>query len=151
NQRFAVEASTPARSAGRDSRTGPQAATADLLESEIESLPADNRLAGGGPLQVFIAEASRIPHILREIGRLGEISYRAVGEGTGHSLDLDRFDRTYLHLFSWNPRQKQIAGAYRIGRTDRIVAADGVHGLYTRTLFRYDERLFATLPPALEL
>jgi putative hemolysin len=134
-----------------DFRTGPLLATTDLLGSEIESLPADNRLAGGGPFQVFIAEASRIPYTLREIGRLREITYRAVGEGTGHSLDLDRFDRTYLHLFSWNTRQKQIVGAYRIGRTDRIVEAEGVHGLYTRTLFRYDDRLFAGLPPALEL
>jgi putative hemolysin len=56
-----------------------------------------------------------------------------------------------LHLFSWDRKRKQIVGAYRIGRTDRIIAAEGVHGLYTRTLFRYDERLIARLSPALEL
>jgi putative hemolysin len=82
---------------------------------------------------------------------LREATYRAVGEGTGRDLDLDAFDARYLHLFSWDRARRQIAGAYRIGRTDRIVAAEGVDGLYTRTLFRYDDRLIARLSPALEL
>ena len=100
---------------------------------------------------MFLAEAGRIPTALREIGRLRELTYRAIGEGTGRQLDLDSFDERYLHLFSWDRKRKQIVGAYRIGRTDRIMAAEGVHGLYTRTLFRYDERLIARLSPALEL
>ena len=100
---------------------------------------------------MFLAEASQIPTALREIGRLRELTYRAIGEGTGRQLDLDSFDERYLHLFSWDHKRKQIVGAYRLGRTDRIMAAEGVHGLYTRTLFRYDERLMARLSPALEL
>jgi putative hemolysin len=74
-----------------------------------------------------------------------------VGEGTGRLLDLDVFDETYSHLFVWDRRERQIVGAYRIGRTDRIMAADGVRGLYTRSLFQYDARLIARLSPALEL
>src|SRR5207248_262438 len=88
---------------------------------------------------------------LREIGRLREVTYRAIGEGTGGSVDLDAFDERYLHLFSWDRERRQVAGAYRIGQTDRIVATAGVEGLYTRTLFRYDARLVARLSPALEL
>jgi hypothetical protein len=98
------------------------------------------------------ARAEHIPAALREIVRLRAITFRAVGEGSDAALDLDRFDEKYLHLFLWDNDKRQIVGAYRIGQTDRIVADSGVDGLYTRTLFRYDERLIRRIPaPALEL
>jgi putative hemolysin len=123
----------------------------NAIPSEIAQLPSEFCLVESGAFQVLLAEANRIPAALREIGRLREVTYRAIGEGTGHQLDLDAFDDRYLHLFSWDRERKLIVGAYRIGRTDCITAADGVDGLYTRTLFRYDERLIARLSPALEL
>jgi putative hemolysin len=89
--------------------------------------------------------------VLREIGRLREITFRAAGEGTGRALDLDDFDRHYDHLFVWNRARAEIVGAYRVGATDRIVATHGTAGLYTTTLFRYDERMLERLGPALEL
>ena len=91
------------------------------------------------------------PLALREIGRLREISFRAVGEGTGNALDLDVFDEHYHHLFVWNRDAREIVGAYRLGFTDQIVATRGIGGLYTSTLFRYDARLLARLGPAIEL
>jgi len=124
---------------------------ASTIAAEIGQLPAESCLVESGAFQVFLAESGRIPAALREIGRLRELTYRAIGEGTGRQLDLDSFDERYLHLFSWNSEQKQIVGAYRLGPTDRIVTAEGVPGLYTRTLFKYDERLIARLSPALEL
>lgn len=123
----------------------------DPIVTEVSRLPAAACLVESGAFQVFIAGAREIPHVLREIGRLREATYRAIGEGTGRSLDLDRFDEDYLHLFCWDRTRNRIVGAYRIGRTDRIVAAKGVAGLYTRTLFKYDECLIARLSPALEL
>jgi putative hemolysin len=123
----------------------------DEISSEIAALPASCRLLESGAFDVFCAQAHQIPVSLREIGRLREIAYSGVGEGTGRELDLDVFDETYSHLFVWDRGERQIVGAYRIGRTDRITAASGVHGLYTRTLFRYDARLIARLSPALEL
>jgi putative hemolysin len=123
----------------------------NAIPSEIVQLPSESCLLESGAFQVFLAEASQIPETLLEIGRLREVTYRAIGEGTGRQLDLDAFDDRYLHLFSWDRERKQIVGAYRIGRTDRIIATDGVDGLYTRTLFRYDERLIAHISPALEL
>lgn len=124
---------------------------ASTITAEIGQLPAESCLVESGAFQVFLAESGQIPAALREIGRLRELTYSAIGEGTGRQLDLDSFDERYLHLFSWDHKRKQIVGAYRLGRTDRIMAAEGVDGLYTRTLFRYDERLIARLSPALEL
>jgi putative hemolysin len=126
-------------------------APANAIAVEIDALPPEACLIESGEFRVFCTEASRIPTVLREIGRLREVTYRAVGEGTGQPLDLDAFDDRYLHLFSWDRHRRQIVGAYRIGRTDQIVAAHGTSGLYTRTLFRYDERLVSRLSPALEL
>ena len=125
--------------------------TDDAIALDIARLPAESCLVESGAFQVFCAQAKQIPAALEEIGRLREVTYRAVGEGTGRNLDLDPFDERYLHLFSWDRERRQIVGAYRIGRTDRIMASHGVDGLYTRTLFRYDQRLVARLSPALEL
>lgn len=127
------------------------ARTGDAIAWDIAKLPATALLVESGEYQVFLAAASQIPSALKEIGRLRERTYRAIGEGTGRTLDVDSFDDNYLHLFLWDRAQSQIVGAYRIGLTDRIMATRGVDGLYTRTLFRYDERLIARLTPALEL
>jgi putative hemolysin len=131
--------------------TAPGFTSTDAVASDIDRLPTESLLVESGAFQVFYAEAQQLPSALPEIGRLREVTYRAVGEGTGRSLDLDGFDDRYLHLFSWDRERRQIVGAYRIGQTDRIMATGGVEGLYTRTLFRYDHRLIARLSPALEL
>ncbi len=126
--------------------------TRNPVATEIAALGHESRFIENGPFQVFCARAEQIPETLREIGRLRAITYRAVGEGSDSALDLDRFDGRYLHLFSWDREQRRIVGAYRIGQTDRIVADAGVDGLYTRTLFRYDQRLLDRMAaPALEL
>jgi putative hemolysin len=124
---------------------------ADPIAAEVARLPADALLLESGAFQIFCADSRQIPTTLSEIGRLRERTYRAVGEGTGRDLDIDAFDDGYLHLFSWDRDRRQVVGAYRIGRTDRIVAVSGVEGLYTRSLFRYDARLIDKLSPALEL
>jgi putative hemolysin len=121
------------------------------LDAEIAALPPGSQLVEDGAFQVFCAPAHLIPSVLEDIGRLREVTYRAVGEGTGRNVDLDRFDDHYLHLFAWDRHERSIVGAYRIGETDRVLAREGVDGLYTRTLFRYDARLMARLSPALEL
>jgi putative hemolysin len=123
----------------------------DDVPADIASLPRECCLLQNQAFVVYCAEACQIPAALREIGRLREVTFRAVGEGTGQDLDLDTFDERYLHLFVWDRCRQRIVGAYRIGRTDHIIASRGISGLYTRTLFRYDERLLARIAPALEL
>jgi putative hemolysin len=124
---------------------------ASALMSDVQALGNDNRLLRSGRFDVFSARAAQIPNLLLEIGRLRELTFRTVGEGTGKAVDLDRFDEHYLHLFVWNHDTREVVGAYRIGAIDGILASHGVNGLYTSTLFRYDQRLLTRLGPALEL
>jgi putative hemolysin len=123
----------------------------DMLGQELDSLPADRCLAEAGDLAVYLAKANEAPRMLRELGRLREVTFRRVGEGTGKSRDLDRFDRYYWHVLLWNGNKRELVGAYRAGNTAEIVLERGVDGLYTSTLFRYDARIFERLGPALEL
>jgi putative hemolysin len=125
--------------------------SADACRREIESLPTAQRLAQSGAQSVWQATAEQIPHVLQEIGRLRELSFRAANEGTGQPLDLDRFDAHYLHLFIWNEDAAEIVGAYRVGATDRIIERHGRRGLYSSTLFDSRMEFFRRLGPALEL
>ena len=121
------------------------------LRREVDNLPADSLLLKQGAFRVFCAESRRIPHIMTEIGRLREVTFRAAGEGTGRALDLDHFDDYYRHLFIWNNETGEVVGAYRLGETDNILPKYGRHGLYTSTLFRYNGRFLDRIDPALEL
>ncbi len=123
----------------------------EKLQAEVERLPDRQLLLRTGKLAVFYARASQIPFLLREIGRLRELTFRLVGEGTGMSMDLDRFDVHYLHLFIWSPETREVVGAYRLGPTDDILARAGKGGLYTHTLFSYGMPLLTRITPALEL
>ncbi|MGI0152723.1 GNAT family N-acyltransferase [Pseudidiomarina sp. WS423] len=89
--------------------------------------------------------------IMRELGRLREVAFRAVDEGTGKRRDLDNFDTWYLHLILWDPQDLEIAGAYRLGDTKAILAQHGVAGLYSQTLFEYQPQLLPLLEQGLEL
>ncbi len=123
----------------------------DLLAEEVESLPEDRCLAANGDLAVYLGTAAEIPQLLREVGRLRELTFRGAGEGTGKSRDLDPFDDYYSHILLWNRTKQELVGAYRAGNTAEILKARGIAGLYTSTLFRYDEKVFEKLGPALEL
>ena len=119
---------------------------AAAIEANIDAL-GSRLLMESGVFQVYCATASDLPAVLPEIGRLRELTFRGVGEGTGFARDLDRFDGMYQHLFVWDRDRREIAGAYRIGATDTV----GADNLYTRTLFEYDEALLHQIGPALEL
>ncbi len=142
-------------SAETGSRGGPAPieppAPGDRLAAEIDALPGEARLVRAAEFDVYCCEARAIPATLREIGRLREITFRAVGEGTGRPVDLDRFDEHYLHLFVWHRNQREVVGAYRLGLADEITHRHGVKGLYTSTLFKYGRTLLRQLGPAIEL
>jgi putative hemolysin len=124
------------------------AAAPGLVEGEVARL---RKLAESGDLEVYRARAEEIPNVLQEIGRLREISFRAVGEGTGNALDLDGFDDHYHHLFVWDRVTRQVVGAYRLGMTAEILPKFGLRGLYTSTLFHFDPGFFERIGPAMEM
>jgi putative hemolysin len=119
--------------------------------NDIAALPAERLLVETADFVVYAARASELPHLLDELGRLREITFRAAGEGTGRSVDLDQFDAYYWHLLLWSKEKQELAGAYRAGNTDEIIRSHGIKGLYTNTVFRYDEQLFLKIGSALEL
>jgi putative hemolysin len=122
----------------------------NLLRSELHNLPGDQQLVRNGDFEVYIARAHQIPRMLQEIGRLREITFREVEEGTGKAVDLDRFDDDYDHLFLWNRAAAELVGAYRLGPTDRILAEHGPKGLYTNQLFRFKPEFVRRLSHAIE-
>jgi len=124
---------------------------ARFVRSDIAALPGARLLVENTEFAVYAARAAELPHALDELGRLREVTFRAAGEGTGRSADLDRFDAYYWHLLLWNKEKQELAGAYRAGNTDEIIRAHGIKGLYTNTIFRYDEQLFLKIGSALEL
>ena len=87
--------------------------------------------------QIYLFDHQRNSPVMREIGRLREMTFRYVGEGTGMRRDLDQYDTYYRHLLLWDDSDAQIAGAYRIGEVANILAARGVAGLYTSSLFTF--------------
>jgi len=123
----------------------------DVLRNEIAQLPPSQKLVDSREFSVLSASSSQIPALMMEIGRLREVTFRAAGEGTGRAFDLDTYDSYYDHLFLWSNANQELAGAYRIGRVDEVLATHGVQGLYTSSLFRYDPEFFRRIGPALEL
>lgn len=121
-----------------------------LLE-ELHSLPAETQLLQNGEFDVYCASAQQIPSLLHEIGRLREHNFRQVGEGTGQAIDIDHFDHDYLHLFAWDRENQCMVGAYRLGLVDQLLAKYGVEGLYSRTLFNYDQRFLDQMGKSIEM
>lgn len=122
----------------------------ELLEKEVEKL-ADYKIWQEKDYEVYIVPTSLIPNIIKEIGRLREITFREVGEGTNKSSDLDEYDIYYNHLFIWDKKTKMLVGAYRLGKGDEIFYSMGKRGFYTAELFKIKEQFFPVLRQSLEL
>ena len=111
----------------------------------------DFRVVEHDEFDVYFAPYDRLGPVMEQIAIAREKTFRAVGEGTGFSQDSDEFDPHYRHLFLWDKTECRIAGAYRVGLVDEIVAAYGVEGLYSRSLYKYDEAFIRQLGSAIEM
>ena len=109
------------------------------------------RLIEHDEFDVYCAPYERLGIIMEMIAIAREITFRAVGEGTGLTRDSDQFDPHYLHLFLWDKKHDRIAGAYRVGLVDEIIGKHGVKGLYSRSLYRYDKTFIKQLGSAIEM
>ncbi|MCL9780954.1 lysophospholipid acyltransferase family protein [Vibrio sp. S4M6] len=133
-----------------ESPLAPALSLASLLD-DIENIPTKHHLLSSGEFDVYCTTSEHIPAILHEIGRLREENFRAVGEGTGRSLDIDDFDQHYRHLFVWDRDNQCLVGAYRLGMVDQILDNHGLDGLYSTTLFNYDHHFLHKMGKAIEL
>jgi putative hemolysin len=122
------------------------------IENEINVLSNNNScVIISGKYHVFFTKADPIPSILAEIGRLREITFRSIGEGTLEPSDLDRFDKIYHHLILWDYENKKIAGAYRVGLGADLYNNLGISGFYLSTLFRFGKDMYPILSSSIEL
>ncbi|MCW8981502.1 lysophospholipid acyltransferase family protein [Altibacter sp.] len=128
------------------------AISVEKMESEIAALRADDkRLLISKNYEVFLAQADRIPSIIQEIGRLREITFREVGEGTNNATDLDKFDSYYHHMFLWDNDAQKLAGAYRMGLGSQIFPRFGIDGFYLQDLFRFEPELYPMMSKSIEM
>ncbi|MBR2126831.1 MAG: lysophospholipid acyltransferase family protein [Akkermansia sp.] len=145
---------TPTASAAPPRQMEPieQSAPTDELLAEINALPADALYAEtANGLKVYAVEAPQIPKLMREIGIQREHTFRAVGEGSGNACDLDCYDETYTHLIMWDSKANRLAGAYRMGRTDKILDSAGAKGIYNSQFFRFSKKILQVMRRGLEM
>lgn len=124
----------------------------NLMIKEVDALRNVNgRLLQSKNYEVFLGQAKDMPNIIREIGRLREITFREVGEGTNEAIDLDAFDNYYHHMFLWDNEKQILAGAYRMGLGAAIFKAYGINGFYLQDLFRFEPELHKMMSQSIEM
>lgn len=124
----------------------------EAIEQEIGLLiQKDAMLYETREYKVFWAQSEDIPNILYEIGRLREITFREVGEGTGKNIDLDEYDLYYRHLFIWDEENAKIVGAYRLGMGREIIDRYGKRGFYLNSLFKFKSGFVSVFNESIEL
>lgn len=124
----------------------------DSFIREVDGLRKnDKRLLESKNYEVYFASAKEIPNLLQEIGRLREITFRDVGEGTNKAIDLDKFDKYYHHLLLWDREANMLAGAYRMGLGKDIYKKYGISGFYIHTLFRFEPELYSMMENTIEM
>jgi putative hemolysin len=121
------------------------------IEAEIVRVLGQYSLFNIQNYHVICVPSVEIPNIMNEIGRLREITFRKVGEGTNRPMDIDEFDLYYYQLFIWDEEQRKIVGAYRVGKGKEIMDIYGIRGFYLQSLFRMHRRMYPILSQSLEL
>ena len=131
----------------------PLAAPVDpaLVREEMERIT--NRVVfTSGDYRCYLVPSGEIPNTMKELARLREMVFRAVGEGTGLPQDTDQYDTYYRQLILWSISNQEIAGAYRIGVGSELMARpEGARSFYSDSLFHFQEGLTPYLPKAMEL
>ncbi|MBL8499504.1 MAG: lysophospholipid acyltransferase family protein [Nitrosomonas sp.] len=120
-----------------------------LIRKELKASQLIGKTQDGKHIYLF----DYLPNssVMREIGRLRELSFRQVQEGTGNALDIDSYDRYYRHLILWDEDELEIIGSYRIGEAARILKTRGAEGLYTHSLFEFNPAFLPYLEQSIEL
>lgn len=128
-----------------------QAFDPEIIAAEMAALDRGQCVVTQSEFEVWMVRAEQIPIGLKEIGRLRELTFRSVGEGTGKEMDLDEYDLYYEQLIIWDKDAQRIVGGYRIGRGDKIFSDYGAQGFYVSSLFKIKKGFYSIFPQALEL
>ena len=124
---------------------------ADLIAAEMDALK-ELALFETGDYRAYLLDRDQAPVTMKELWRLREETFRAVGEGTGQAEDTDQYDAYYKQMIIWHVANKDIVGAYRLGFGPEIYPAHGgSDGFYTSTLFKYGPKAQQLLPLSMEL
>lgn len=123
-------------------------ATLKRALAQAESL---GKTSDGKTIYLWQRNGQEDAPLLRELGRLREIAFRAVEEGSGKRRDTDSYDDDYLHLILWDEDDLEIVGAYRFMPTAMQIEKRGVEGLYSYSLFHYDDKMQDVLEHGIEL
>lgn len=125
----------------------------NLLQKDVDGLRSDemNLLFTNNNYECFFAKAQQIPNVMRELGRLREITFRAIGEGTNNETDVDRYDDHYHHLFLWDKDDKKIVGAYRMAIGSEVYAKYGIRGFYINELFNFEPEIHPFFKKCIEM
>lgn len=124
--------------------------TSSLIR-ELNAIRKQSLLFSTAGFECYLADYKDISHVMREIGRRREEAFRAVGEGTGKSIDTDNYDTYYKHLILWDTKEQTIAGGYRIGLGNEIYGKYGTRGFYVDSLFNIDAKFEPYLKETIEL
>lgn len=122
----------------------------DKLCSDIAAI-ASEKLFEVNSYECYLAKAEQMPDLMHEIAVCREATFRAVGEGTGNSVDTDEYDKYYRHLVLWDRDRKCLVGAYRLGMGNEIVRKYGLEGFYSHSLFRFHREFRPYLRKSVEL
>lgn len=125
-------------------------AVADL-KTELAAIHEKSFLYSASGFDCYLADYDDIPNMMFEIARLREVTFRAVGEGTGKSLDQDEFDKHFKQLILWDTVKEKVAGCYRLGIGSEIIPRFGIKGFYVSTLVHVDEAFSEKLSHTIEL
>ena len=123
------------------------------LELLLEELTPEKqlRMTNRSHNEIYVVTAHDSPNVIREIGRLREITFRLAGGGTGKAMDIDEFDTSdncYKQLIVWNPEAQEIIGGYRYLMGDEWeYGADGQPVLATSHMFRFSDKFIRDYAP----
>ncbi|MBK8053585.1 MAG: lysophospholipid acyltransferase family protein [Saprospiraceae bacterium] len=129
-----------------------QSVSKETIKTIIQKMEiAGDMLFSSGDYKIFFTKIDNKPELLHEIGRLREITFRSVGEGTNKSIDTDHYDHYYHHLILWDDQNKAIAGAYRLGLGKKIYQKYGINGFYIQELFHLQDKMHEIMSQSIEM
>jgi len=124
---------------------------AAIMKKELTLLPKKQQLLTFKNYTVYYGYQNQLPHCINEIARLREVTFRTLNEGSGESIDTDKFDATYMHLFIFDNKNEEIIGAYRIGLTDVLLKAGNSNALYLSQMFNFEPSFVNHQQPCMEM